>query len=133
MPVSGASSGRLDAQRVWQYRPKQEAASYSGCMSASPVDMELRAEFNELATVWKRETILMSSTLQIVEHWAYQRIIDMGEPAVPLILERLHDKGPDHWFFALATITGEEAAIGEDTMQGAAESWISWGHKRGII
>jgi len=113
---------------------KHGATPYSECMGASaPASMELRDEFNELVAIWDRETLLMSSALEIVEHWAYQRITSMGEPAVPLILERMCSKGPDHWFIALTTITGEDAAIGKDTMQGATEAWIAWGRERDII
>ena len=99
----------------------------------SQASMELRDEFNELASLWDRETLLMSSALQITEHWAYQRIIAMGDPAVPLILSRMQDKGPDHWFIALTAITGIDAAIGEDTMQGATKAWIVWGHEKSLI
>jgi hypothetical protein len=103
-------------------------------MSALPeASTELRTEFNELAATWDRETMLMSSALQIMEHWAYQRITAMGEPAVPLILERLRDKGPDHWFMALTTITGEDPATGRDTMLGATEAWLTWGREKGLV
>jgi hypothetical protein len=98
-----------------------------------PASMELHDEFNELVAIWDRETLLMSSALEIMEHWAYQRITGMGEPVVPLILGRMCSKGPDHWFLALTAITGEDADIGKDTMQSATEAWIAWGRERGII
>jgi hypothetical protein len=41
------------------------------------------------------------------DHPAYRRIIDMGRDTVPYILEDLVQNGPDDWFWALTTITGE--------------------------
>jgi hypothetical protein len=51
-----------------------------------------------------------SSTIMIhcisTNHPAYQRIIEMGQPVMPLIFREL-EREPDHWFWALQSITGE--------------------------
>ena len=39
----------------------------------------------------------------MVMHPSYQRIIGMGEDAIPLILNEL-DRQPDHWFWALHSL-----------------------------
>ena len=41
----------------------------------------------------------------MIEHPDYQRIIQMGEQAVPLILEEL-EREADHWYPALRQLTG---------------------------
>src|SRR6185436_14010617 len=66
----------------------------------SPENGALQAKFDALAAQWRRETAMLSSTSQIVMHPAYQRIMAMGEKAVPLILRELQ-KEPEHWFYAL--------------------------------
>ena len=67
-----------------------------------------------------------------VAHWAYQRIIGMGQPALPLILHDL-DERPDHWFWALNAITGIDPADGVESFQDAAERWLEWGRSEGLL
>ena len=94
---------------------------------------DLRATFDELAAVWKRETSMLAFVPQIAMHWAYQQIIGMGRSVVPLILERLRDRGPDHWFWALAMITRRDAAVGTTSLRDATERWLAWGHEESLI
>ena len=64
----------------------------------------------------------------------YQRIIGMGWPVVPLLLDELQ-RQPDQWFWALEAITDEdpvppEAAGNVDLM---AQAWINWGARQGLV
>jgi hypothetical protein len=65
-------------------------------------------------------------------HPAYQRIIGMGPPAVPLILARLREQAAQ-WFWALTAITGEDPAEDETTIEGATSAWLEWGRARGLV
>lgn len=96
-------------------------------------DSDLRREFDELASAWERDTSMVSFLPQKAMHWAYQRIIGKGQPVVPIILERLRDRGPHHWFWALAMITGDDPARGTTTLREAADAWLAWGRDRGLI
>lgn len=66
---------------------------------------------------------------------AYQRIIGMGDPAVPLILAQLKSEGddPDHWFWALTAITGANPVKAEDKgdMVKMAAAWFKWATAEG--
>jgi hypothetical protein len=88
--------------------------------------------FQELAETWRRETGSMSFLQQRLLHPAYQRIVGMGWPAVPLILAEL-ERGPDHWLWALQAITGEEPARGSSSFADAVRAWLEWGRKRGLL
>ncbi len=88
--------------------------------------------FDLLAAQWQEETAHMSNVSDMVDHPAYQEIINMGKPAVPLMLRRLQES-PDHWFYALVTITGEDHAKGIKTVREAAEAWVEWAVKEGLI
>lgn len=91
-------------------------------------------KFNRLAQEWRRNTAFSSSVDEIVLDSNYQQIIGMGTPALPLILNEL--KGaPEHWFWALAAITGANPAEYEPDgdIQAAADAWVGWGKNRGII
>ena len=57
----------------------------------------LEAEFNVLAEQWRRETGVHSSLSKILSNWNYLKIIALGEPAIPLILEELR-REPAPWF-----------------------------------
>lgn len=87
--------------------------------------------FARLAALWKSETELSSKVSRRVLHPAYQKIIGMGEAAIPLILKDLAENGPDDWFWALTAIT-EENPITEPIagdMCAMTEAWLQWGKK----
>ena len=52
----------------------------------------------------------------------------MGEPAVPLILERMKAQG-GHWFDALHEITGADPGEPADrgNIPAMQEAWLKWG------
>ena len=65
---------------------------------------------------------------EMVLHPLYQRIIGMGEAAIPLILNEF-DRQPNHWFWALHSITDEDP-VPEDcqgNISKMASAWIEWG------
>ena len=98
---------------------------------SSNQDPAFIAEFEELAGEWRQGVSVQSSARLIVEHDAYQKIIGLGQPAVPLILGELKER-PALWFWALTAITGEDPAVGETTIDGAAQRWFEWADERGI-
>ena len=93
------------------------------------------ARFKKLAAAWKSETELVSKVTKKIMHPAYQKIIGMGELAVPLILKDLTDNGPDDWFWALTAITDENPIAKESAgdMRAMTEAWLQWGRKAGYL
>ena len=67
-------------------------------------------------------------------HPAYQSIIGLGEKAVPLLLDELR-RDPDHWFWALKSITRVDPVPAEDIgrLQRMADAWLAWGKDEGYI
>ena len=98
------------------------------------IDPATRQRFTELADQWQKETVFLSNTRRIVAHPAHREIVGMGEPAVPLILERLQAQG-GHWDYALADITGANPVKRSDWGNIAAmqASWLEWGEDNGYI
>ena len=94
---------------------------------------ETRERFRRLAEEWKERSRYLSNTAQMALMRPYQRIIGMGEVAVPLILEELR-REPDQWFWALEAITGENPVPPEATgkVRLMADAWIEWGRQRGF-
>jgi len=93
-----------------------------------------RDRFQRLRSQWKEQSQYLSNTAQMSMLGPYQRIIGMGEAAVPLILDELR-REPDHWFWALESITEENPVPPEDTgrVQAMTAAWIRWGQERGFL
>jgi hypothetical protein len=87
--------------------------------------------FNRLTKTWKSETELFSKVTKRILHPAYQKIIGMGEGAIPLILQDLKENGPDDWFWALTAITEQNPITSEiaGNMTAMTEAWLQWGRK----
>lgn len=100
----------------------------------APVPAGVEATFQALAQAWKLERGPSSSTTERSMCPSYQRIIGLGPAVVPLLLREL-DRAPDHWFWALKSITGADPV--PDTSRGKiremAQCWLDWGRaQRGI-
>jgi hypothetical protein len=95
-------------------------------------DSEIRATFEKLVTEWNRATKHLSSVTDMVTHPSYQRIIGMGWQAVPMLLKQLESE-PDHWFWALKAITGDDPVPLEDrgNIKAMSEAWLAWGQQQG--
>jgi hypothetical protein len=95
-------------------------------------DAEVRHQFLELAAEWRTRTGLESNIQRKILDHAYQRIIGLGPQVVPHILYDLA-RSPDHWFWALTALVGQDMADGEVSMRSAAEAWLAWGRDNGIV
>ncbi|HLL89080.1 MAG TPA: hypothetical protein VK324_07230 [Tepidisphaeraceae bacterium] len=92
------------------------------------------AEFESLAGQWERERPRGADVDEMADHPAYRRIVEMGERAVPFLLNRLAQK-PGHWFAALHAITGENPVPpdAEGKVKQMAAAWLRWGSERGMV
>lgn len=95
---------------------------------------EIKEAFNHLVDDWLKNRPKGVDVADMVAHPSYQRIIGMGEAAVPLLLNELRRK-PDHWFMALYAITGANPVPSESegNVKKMAKSWLAWGSERGYI
>jgi hypothetical protein len=88
----------------------------------------------ELAATWREERGFSSSLTDIILSPSYQKVIALGRPVVPYLLAELAAR-PDHWFWALSTITGAnpvpEQAAGN--LRSMTEAWLRWGDEEGQL
>lgn len=125
-PVVGQSFGPFGEDRVLERRSDDQP------MCAVISDAAL---FQQLASQWRSERGATSSITQMAMCPSYQRIIGMGEKAIPLILRQLENEGddPDHWFWALQAITREDPVPKEarGNMREMARTWLDWAYMEG--
>jgi hypothetical protein len=90
--------------------------------------------FHRLAAEWKEQARYLSNSARMAMLPAYQRIIGMGMPVVPLILEELR-REPHHWYWALEAITEQDPVPPEarGKILEMAAAWIAWGKSQGLI
>lgn len=119
------------------YDTTPRVPGYSEVLSSQQADDEIRStsetariadEFAELRDRWREKTGHYSVMIDAVIVPEYQRIIGMGEAALPLIIECLKEPGPE-WFWALIAIVGVDHAAGATTVTEACDRWIEWYEK----
>jgi hypothetical protein len=88
----------------------------------------------QLAKQWMDERPRGSEIHEMVKTPSYQAIIVLGYRAVrPLLL--MLQQNPDHWFYALHEITGENPVPieSEGRLIEMASAWIKWGKEHGYL
>ncbi|MBI1831020.1 MAG: hypothetical protein HYR84_06170 [Planctomycetes bacterium] len=102
--------------------------------SLTPNAATIEDRFRRLAAEWKDQARYLSNSARMAMLPAYQRIIGMGMPVVPLILEELR-RELHHWFWALEAITDQNPVPPESLgkIQEMADAWIDWGIQQGLI
>lgn len=133
---SGAAIAAIEVRGVGQPRTTNSEVAFMSLASPpqSQTPAEVRDRFRRLAAEWKEQSRYLSNTAQMAMLKPYQRIIGMGWPAVPLILEELR-RDPDQWFWALEAIT-EDNPVPPDAaghVRRSAEAWVAWGRDRGLV
>lgn len=92
-------------------------------------------KFQDLKARWRTERGISSSISGAAMSPAYQAIIGMGVVAVPFILEtlRAEKNDPDHWFWALRAITGDNPVADDHRgdFKKMAGDWLDWADKNG--
>jgi hypothetical protein len=93
---------------------------------------KLEERFARLATAWHQAVSHQSSSRIRDNHPAYQEIIRMGLPVVPLLLRDL-EVNHRHWFTALVMITGANPVARADAGDIArmTDAWLRWGRENG--
>lgn len=97
------------------------------------INQTVKFRFEKLSSEWQAASSLCSSLLEMATLPSYQQIIGMGRPAISYILREL-SRQPDHWFWALKAISGEDPVQPEDRgdLQKMTQAWLVWGARNGF-
>jgi len=97
---------------------------------------ENQEKFNELKNSFLYATAVHSNSKLILENASCQRIIEMGEIAIPFILQELKFDPCMHWALVLHSIKPEADPVPvEDYGQvdKVTNAWITWGKENNYI
>jgi hypothetical protein len=114
-------------------RPSVDStASLDAIPLVLPMSLPPEQRFRELAARWRKDTAYLSSTSDIATHPAYQQLIGMGQAALPFIFAELRVR-PEHWFWALRSITGEDPVPAEarGNVPKMTAAWLHWAGQHG--
>ena len=131
----GWDSAELKRLRLLLHKePHVRGLGYGQYADEVEIAPAARQRFTELADCWEKETWFLSSSSRAVEHPAHKEIVSMGEPVVPLILERMRGQR-GHWYFALRAITGANPVNAADRGKVAVmeQAWLRWGEINGYV
>ncbi len=91
---------------------------------------QIQKRFDFLNSIWKNETLFSSSVSDITNNSAYRSIIDLGQDAIPLIINDLKNND-SNWFYALEALTGQNPI--RETHRGMVQlmknDWLEWAKK----
>ena len=102
--------------------PTQEPA---GLLEPSSTLAGLDETFADLLASWKSDTQFSSVLEEKIAHPAFLRIVSLGMPAFPLVLEEAR-RGSLAWFRALDAIAGANPAEQIDDVDAALAVWERW-------
>jgi len=93
----------------------------------------LEQQFLRLLACWRDETAHFSSSTRSTNHPAYQQIIALGRPALPLLFRELEQSQDGHLSKALTAITGAHPVPAEDRgkIKKVAAAWLTWARENG--
>ena len=136
-PEERSESARNAVTARWAKVKKQAdfVAPVSPIEFVADASSDKRFKFQDLVRQWRNQRGVTSSITEMAMLPPYQKIIGMGQDAIPLIIAQLKTEGdePDHWFWALAAIAGANPVKSED--QGntvkMAEAWLKWAEDQG--
>lgn len=128
-PSWRAPVGISNEQRVLSRRERDVFLSFYPVTSYR---LPLQLRFLMLACKWKQDNLFESSPWRMAAHPDYQRIIGMGQRAVPLILQQLAREA-DFWFEALVAITDEQPVPPKHAgdVEAMRQDWLRWGREKG--
>lgn len=101
--------------------------------SYSPSHQDYVDIFYSSLRKWESETFHVSSIPEIVEHPAFLNIVEMGELAIPLIVQELENK-PSVLLFALNKIVGAAPYLDADrgNIKAMTNAWLAWARRKGF-
>lgn len=90
-------------------------------------DEDCKQEFDRLADDWENGTMHFSHTRGMKEHFAFQKLVDLGPKIIPWAMERLKKELGVFWFLILLELVDSppDTKVNGD-MREMKRRWIEW-------
>jgi hypothetical protein len=117
---------RSSNKDVIEWRKKSKPAKFAVIHTSFSLGAE--ASFRIRAKRWRHDTDGLSAIEDVITHPDYLKIIGMGKPAIPLILNELRVNG-GRWYIALESISEQNPVACEYVgyVKRMKEAWLEWG------
>ncbi len=103
--------------------------SFSEMSKQIIIESQLESYYN----AWKEETLIISNVNEIIQNSNFQKIIMIGEMAIPFILKKISAE-PSTLVWALNIITGKKISDrSRITISESCNMWYKWGSKSGLV
>ncbi len=114
------------------YTLEQDLSKKRHLTSRSALDIAV--DFYTLFEKWQEETRFISSTEDMVLNMNYQSIIGLGPQVLPVIFKELN-QGPQHLYWALQAITGQDPVRPENrgSLEAMNKDWLDWAIVKGYL
>lgn len=89
-------------------------------------------KIEKLHRAWQDETLFTSSVAEKVTNSNFIKIVELGEEAIPLILEDINFN-PSNLVWALNAITGRRISDENISVAEACKRWVKWGKTMKLI
>ncbi|MDO8509180.1 MAG: hypothetical protein Q7S27_05865 [Nanoarchaeota archaeon] len=95
----------------------------------------LKKKFEKLALKWYEDTCIHSNPEIINSHPNCEKLIKMGEPIIPFILEDIKNSKYGDWGYILKTISREDPVPRHHYgfYNSMRDDWLAWGKNKGYI
>ncbi len=96
---------------------------------------EVKTLFIEHASNWKNDTKYLSSLESITDNISCKKIIEIGKPAIELIVQEIKNGETNYcWFYILYQIIGKNPPANEFiTCEQINRYWVRWIEENKII
>ncbi len=110
-------------------------ASHQAPSPEPPGNVPLEEYFETLVAWWEECTGFLSSPSQRAAHPAYQKVLALGEAALPHIFREVERGHASGWYLALRQLTGASPVPREASKSSARvrELWLQWGRSHGYL
>jgi len=91
----------------------------------------IEKQFHEYREKWIHDTKYSSSMQLAALHPVYRKIIELGRPVVPYLINDMKSTGT-HWFIALSAITDADPILEQHAgdVTSMIQDWVNWNNNQ---
>lgn len=105
----------------------------SATSQLSEIAREMSKRLSALADALQSEAATLSKMRLIANSPTFVQLEEAGSAAISTALARLMGDSRPLWLYFLQQTTHERPAANRETIESAADAWLAWGHRSGLL